>query len=182
MPEMNITHSGAMSAERPYALNWGLAIAAGLAATLAMTLMLYFVPPIMGREPMDIGMMLGTMIHAEPVPTARWIGLAMHFMNGVIFTLIYAGILLSLHKQSTWVTGLVFGAALWLVAMLMMPVMMGMNPLVQAGKMENPGLFLLNRGADGQGIMAPMFSLITHLVYGAIAGAMYKHARRDVGD
>jgi uncharacterized membrane protein YagU involved in acid resistance len=164
--------TGAVPAVQPYALNWGLGIAAGFVATVVLTLMIYFVPPMMGMKPIEIPAMLGTMFLPQGGSAALWLGMVVHFMMGIIFTLIYAGVLLGLRTQSTWSTGAWFGGVLWLVAMLMMPVMMSMHPLVQAGKMTNPGVFMLGMG---MGWMPAVFALVAHSVYGIIAGWIYQH-------
>jgi hypothetical protein len=57
----------------------------------------------------------------------------------------------------------------------MMPVMMSMNPLVQAGKMTSPGAFML---AMGMGWMPAIFDPVARLVYDVIAGAIYRHRPR----
>jgi hypothetical protein len=57
------------------------------------------------------------------------------------------------------------------VAGIMMPVMMGMHPVVRSGMMMNPGLFMV-----GMGSMGVMLMLVSHLVFGVIAGAIYKHS------
>ncbi len=53
-----------------------------------------------------------------------------------------------------------------------MPVLLTMHLLVQPGQMQNPGLFLLGMG---MGWLPTLFDLGNHLVYGIIAGAIYKH-------
>jgi uncharacterized membrane protein YagU involved in acid resistance len=165
---------GVLPEVQPYALNWGLACAAGFVATIVITLMMYFVPPMIGMPPMDIGKMLGTMLLPQDGTAAFWVGMLWHFINGIVFVLIYAGVLLALRKQSTAGSGAVFGIVLWLLAMTMMPAMLSMHPLVRAGEMQNPGVFMLKMG----GWTPAIFDLVGHLVYGVIAGLIYKHAHR----
>lgn len=159
-------------ATQPYALNWGSAVAAGFLGTVAITLMMYFIPPRMGMPPMDIGTMLGTMLMPQGGSMAFWLGMVWHFVNGIVFTIAYAAILLAFRKQSTWATGVGFGVVLWLLAMMIMPMMLSMHLLVRAGSMDNPGPFMLRMG---KGWMPAMFDLVAHLVYAVIAGAIYKH-------
>lgn len=159
-----------------YALDWKRAITAGLVGTVAITLLMYFGPPLMGMKPMDIGTMLGTMFLPQGGAAAFWLGMTMHFMIGIILVLIYAAVLLALHRQSTWGAGAVFGIVLWLIGpMLIVPVMMAMHPLVKAGQMMNPGFFML--GMD-KGLLPAMSSLMMHLVYSIIAAVIYKHLTR----
>ena len=171
------TVSGISLTPQPYALDWGRAILGGLVGTVIITLMMYFVPPMMGMKPMDIGTMLGTMFLPHGGSTAFWLGMMMHFMMGIVFVLIYAAALLALHRQSTWKSGAVFGIVLWLMGpMLMMPVMMGMHPLVRAGAMMNPGFFMLGMG---KGLMPALASLMMHLFYAISAALIYHHRLRS---
>lgn len=170
--------AGAVPSTQPYALDWGRAIAGGLMGTVIITLMMYFMPPMIGMKPMDIGTMLGTMFLPHGGSTAFWLGLMMHFMMGIAFVLMYAAALLALRRQSTWGSGAVFGMVLWLIGpMLMMPVMMAMHPLVQAGTMMNPGFFMLGMG---KGLMPALASLMMHLFYAVAAALIYKHRLRPI--
>lgn len=167
---------GALPGVLPFTLNWTGVIVAGLWGTLVMTLTMYYVPPVMGLPPMDIGIMLGTMFLPQYTATARGVGLGLHVANGIIFVLAYAGILLALRVQSTAWTGVVLGVLLWLGgAMLLLDPIMQMNPLVQSGEMTNPGYFMLN---VGMGWKPAMFSFVTHLVYGLTVGFLYRHRAR----
>ncbi len=59
----------------------------------------------------------------------------------------------------------------------MMPVLMGMHPLVQAGTMMNPGFFMLGMG---KGLMPALASLMMHLFYAVAAALIYKHRLRPI--
>ena len=64
----------------------------------------------------------------------------------------------------------------WLLAMLVVMPMMGLvHPLVLAGIMPSPGFFLAGMGT----ILAPLGSLMGHLVYGAVVGAVYGWPRAN---
>jgi len=65
------------------------AILAGFIGTLAITMMMYFVAPVMLGHPMDIAQTLGSMLGDN-----WWAGMGMHFVNGtLIFPLIYTFLL-----------------------------------------------------------------------------------------
>jgi hypothetical protein len=64
------------------------AIIAGLAGTAVMTMMMYFAPR-MGMPKMDMPKMLGTMFISKE-GTATGVGMAIHFMMGAIFAIVYA--------------------------------------------------------------------------------------------
>lgn len=131
--------------------NIGRSIAGGLVGTIVMTMMMYVVAPMMGLH-MDIAAMLGSM------PGNSWMaGMMMHVANGVIlFPLVYAYVLYAYLPGGPVVKGTIWGVALWLVAQAVVMPMMG------------AGFFSMAMG----GMMAAMGSLIGHLLYGSILGAI----------
>lgn len=139
---------------------------AGFVATAAMTALMYMAP-LMGMPKMDIGTMLGTMFLASPAP-AFWLGLMIHLMMGtVLFPAIY-GFALQPSRSSGTGRGAAFGLVLWAAANLMvMPMMGAIHPMVKSGMMPAPGFLMLNLG-----VMAPVGSLMGHLVYGALLGKL----------
>ena len=141
--------------------NVSRAMLAGLAATLAMTMMMY-AAPLMGMPKMDIAAMLGSLVNGGEMPAPMsgpwWMGMMMHFVHGVvIFPLLYAYLLYRVLPGSDWVRGMLWGVILWLVAQMMVMPMMGM------------GFF---SSAAPQPTMAVLGSLMGHLIYGAILGAL----------
>jgi hypothetical protein len=132
---------------RPTAIR---SIAAGLAGTTAMTLLMYVVAPMMGIH-MDIAQMLGSMLGNS------WsAGLTMHFVNGaVIFPILYATLLYNRLPGAPILKGTAWGVILWVLAQAVVMPMMG------------AGFFSLAMG----GIMPAMGSLVGHVLYGAILGA-----------
>jgi uncharacterized membrane protein YagU involved in acid resistance len=131
--------------------NFSRAAAGGFVGTLAMTAMMYVVAPMMGLN-MDIAAMLGSLLGGS------WAaGMVLHFVNGsIIFPAIYTFVLYGLLPGSPTVKGTLWGVALWLMAQsIVMPMMGG-------------GMFSANMG----GAMAVMGSLVGHLVYGSLLGAI----------
>lgn len=138
---------------------------AGFVATAAMTALMYLAP-MMGLPKMDIGTMLGTMFLGSPSP-AFWLGLMIHFVMGtVLFPATYA---LALRPGSGGTgRGVAFGLVLWAAANFMVMPMMGfIHPMVKSGMIPGPGFLMLNMG-----VMAPIGSLVGHLVYGALLGKL----------
>src|SRR5713101_4753554 len=131
--------------------NLGRAILGGLVGTIVLTMLMYIAAPMMGIPKMDIAAMLGSML-------GGWtMGMVMHFVNGtILFPLIYAFVLFSKLRGSPITKGILWGATLWLVAGLVVMPMMGAGFL----------------GAASGGMMAAVASLIGHLVYGALLGAI----------
>jgi hypothetical protein len=129
--------------------NVGRAILGGFAGTLAITFLMYIGAPMMGLQKMDIAAMLGSML-------GGWtMGMIMHFVLGtIVFPLIYVYALFGKLTGSPAVKGLVWGAALWLAAGIVVMPMMG------------AGAFGMKMG----GVMSAMGSLMGHLTYGALLG------------
>ena len=133
------------------------ALIAGFVATIAMTAFTYMAP-LMGFE-MNIPKMLAGTMGASII-----VGWMAHFMVGLILAINYGAIFLSITKRvSDFKTGALFGILPWLFAQLMMMPMMS----VMNGGSFTSGLF-------SGSIMLAMASLVGHLIYGAILGAMYK--------
>lgn len=130
----------------------GKAIAGGFLGTVVMTMMMYFAAPMMGIPKMDIAAALGVMLGLG------WLGgLMMHFINGsLIFPLTYTNTLYRWLPGAPVVKGSLWGLGLWLVAQTMVMPMTG------------AGFFSARSG----GVMAVMGSLVGHLLYGALLGAI----------
>jgi uncharacterized membrane protein YagU involved in acid resistance len=119
----------------------------GFAGTVAITMMMYLVAPMMLGHPMDIAQMLGSMLGDN-----WWAGMVVHFVNGtMIFPLIYAFLLHRILPGSPVVKGITLGIGLWLLAQVVVMPMMG-------------------AGFFGGSLMAAMGSLIGHTAYGSLLG------------
>jgi len=150
----------------------GTAILAGLAGTAVMTAALYM-GYVMGMR-MDMPMMLGTML--LPKGAAAWLlGLAMHFMMGAAFFVVYAVLFDALAIEDTvagW--GALFGLAHGTMAGAAMGMMNVMHPRMEGsaqagvGALPAPGFFGLRVSA-----MAPMAILMLHVIFGAVGAAVY---------
>ena len=125
-------------------------MAGGLAGTVAMTMMMRFVAPMMLGHPMDIAGMLGNMMGGSWV-----IGMAAHLMNGVvIFPLVYGFLAFRYLPGPPVLRGVLWGTVLWLVAEAMvMPI-------------AGAGFFSSEIG----GAKAVFAALMGHLVYGVLLG------------
>lgn len=129
----------------------GRAILAGFAGTAVMTALM-LAAPMMGLPPMNIGEMLGSMLGGVVA-----LGWAAHFMIGVVLAVIYAAVFAHRLPGPGPVRGALYGIAPWLMAQLVVMPMMG------------AGLF-------GGSALVAAGSLMGHLVYGAVLGAVYGHA------
>jgi hypothetical protein len=122
---------------------------AGAAGTAAMT-MLMVVGPLMGMPKMAIGEMLGGFLG---IGTAA--GWAMHLAIGLILATVYAAVFVTRLPGAPALRGAIYGVGVFLMAQLVVTPMMG------------GGVF------SGGNVMMIAGSLMGHLVYGAIVGALY---------
>jgi hypothetical protein len=150
---------------------WG-SLAGGFVGTIVLTSGLRIAQET-GRTRMDIPLLLGTVFSAHR-STAMIVGYALHFANGLIFSLGYAAIFLAVGHEGT-----VFGAALGLAHALLAggPLVNVLLPAVhprmgtpwtdaeETPLLEPPGFLLANYGRD-----TAVVTLALHIAYGAIVG------------
>jgi hypothetical protein len=142
-------------------VHFSKAILAGFIATLIMTIMAY-AAPMMGMPKMDFAAMLGSVVNGGQAPAPMsgmwWLGMIWHFIDGaIIFALIYAYLLYPVLSGSPWVRGMIWGVVLWFLSQAIVMPMLGQ------------GFFSINI-PDGMKVVAG--SLIGHIIYGAILGAI----------
>jgi uncharacterized membrane protein YagU involved in acid resistance len=129
-------------------MNWSRAALAGLLATLVMTVVGLWVAPLMGMPAMNPAAML-----AGAIGGSIALGWIAHLMVGTVLALMYAVVASRLPGPAA-VRGALYGLAPWLLAQLFVMPMMGMPVF------------------SGSAALA-IGSLIGHLVYGAVVGAVY---------
>lgn len=141
--------------------NVGRAILSGVVAWIVFVILLYLAP-LLGVPTMDLPAMLGGMFGVNSV-TMGW---ALFFVVGIVFALLYAYWGVYHLPGRGWQRGLVFGLLPWLVMMVIVaPLLPLLNPMVA---MKPPGFFFANMG-----IIATIGSLIAHLIWGMVLGAVY---------
>lgn len=141
------------------------AVIAGVAASLVFSIVLAMAPR-MGMPRMDIVSLLGSMFSAKSNQALGWM---MHLMMGIVFALIYAFLWSSGISGATWVGGLIFGAAQWLVVGMVMGMMPMMHVGIKSGAVKAPGLWMTSNG----GFMAFMGGLVGHMVFGTVIALSY---------
>lgn len=148
------------------------ALAGGLVGTLVLTSALR-VAQELGLTRMDIPLLLGTAFAAER-GRANAIGYAVHFFNGLVFSLLYAAIFAAVGRD-----GWLFGAALGLVhalfagGALVNILLPAVHPRMGARwssaestpLLEPPGFMLVNYGRH-----TALVTVVGHVAYGAIVG------------
>ena len=151
---------------------WG-SLAGGLVGTIILTSGLR-VSQEMGWTRMDLPLLLGTVFSGDR-SRASVIGYCLHFLNGFVFSLGYAGIFYAVGRAG-WDLGLALGAvhALFagggLVTVLLPAVHPRMGTLwtdaAETPILEQPGFMLHNYGRA-----TAVVTFAVHLAYGAIVGA-----------
>jgi hypothetical protein len=156
-----------------YSAGW--AITAGLAGGIAFLTVVYMGRAI-GMTRMNFLEMLGTMVAPNGSKTAVYgIGLMAHLMMSAVFGLAHAGILhaigvTSVGQAAEW--DLLIGGVHGILILAMLPMVLTlMHPLVRKHAMEQPGVAM-----TGFGKGTPIGSLMAHLVFGVVTGAIYAAA------
>lgn len=156
-----------------YSAGW--AAVAGLVGGIAFLLVVY-----MGRSSgmtrMDFLYILGTMMTPGlKRPAAYVMGFMMHMAAAAGFGLLHAALLHAIEVETVGAAAgwdLLIGAAHGLVVLVAMPMMlMAMHPLVQQGRLEQPGPAM-----TGFGPMTPVGSLMAHAAFGVVTGTLYAAA------
>ena len=128
-------------------LNYTKIIMAGIAGTIAMTIVGVFGAPMMGLAPMNPATML-----AGAMGGMVALGWLAHFMIGIVLAFGYVLAAPYLPGPGA-VRGAIYAIAPWLIAQLVMMPMMGM-PIFSGS------------------VMIAMASLIGHVIYGLVVGAI----------
>lgn len=126
----------------------------GLIGCFAATLVMRYLAPMLTGVAIDAPGLLGGMLGSWQA------GMAIHLLLGlIIFPLIYILMVYHLIGGPVFVRGLVFGVLLWLLSVVVV------MPLAGAGVlMSNVG-----------GMLAVIASLVAHMIYGGILGAVAGH-------
>lgn len=149
------------------AISWAGAIVWGLVATAMFTLF-SMMGRAMGMTSMDLLDLLGSTI-ARPRSTAsKLTGLAVHHVNGAVLAVAWVYGVTLFGWPANWATGLIWGAVLTALALLMMSTIGTVHPAMRRGEEPDPGPAATNFGS-----MTPMGSLLGHLVYGLVLGLTY---------
>ncbi len=128
----------------------GKGLLAGLAATVVLSALM-LMKAMMGVMPaLDIAKMLAGMMGSPDSPLLGW---AAHFLIGVVGYGIAIALLGHRMGGSPTISGVIIGVVGWLMMMVVLMPMAG------------AGLFAMSMGA-----MAPVMTLVLHLVFGAVLG------------
>jgi hypothetical protein len=150
---------------------WG-ALAGGLVGTVVISVGLAL-GQALGWSRMDLPLMLGT-VYSEDRNRARAIGWGIHFVLGLLFSLVYAAIFAAVGHAGWWF-GLALGAVHAAFAGGPLPnlILPAVHPRMgrpwsdarDTPLLEPPGLMLVNYGLG-----TAVLTTVLHLAYGAIVG------------
>ena len=157
---------------------WG-ALAGGFAGTLVLATALTGATELRLTR-MDIPFLLGSAFSTDRA-RAKLIGYALHFVFGLVFALAYYAVFVAIGRAG-WRLGLLFGlihalfAGTVLVNVILPVIHPRMGSFYSAANdealVEPPGFMLMNYGQA-----TPIVTLLAHLLYGAIVGAMIAAGR-----
>lgn len=127
---------------------------AGLAATVVLSALMVM-KTMMGLMPeLDLPKMIAGMMGSPDKPVIGWV---VHFMIGVVgYGLAIAFVGPRLPGDSSTTKGVILAVIGWLIMMVMLMPMAG------------AGFFGMSMG-----VMAPMMTLVLHLIFGAVLGWTY---------
>jgi hypothetical protein len=147
----------------------------GLVATTVLTGVMV-AAQLGGLSRIDIPLILGLVLTPRP-DLARFLGFAIHLVNGQVFALLYAAAFTLIGRAEWWI-GAAFGALhAGLALTVLLPVVAGVHPRMATdragpevgGRLEPPGLLALNYGRE-----TPLVTLLAHVAYGAILGGFIR--------
>ena len=126
---------------------------AGFVATIVLSALMVM-KQMMGLMPQLNPVEMLTNMAGASTPTVGWI---MHFFIGsVMWGVLFAWLNPHLPGDSHWLKGILFGISAWLIMMIVVMPMAG------------AGFFGMKLG-----MMAPMMTLVLHIIFGAVLGGVY---------
>jgi hypothetical protein len=156
-------------------MNWAGWATFGFVATVLLTTIMV-ASQLGGLSRMDIPMLLGSIFVKGP-DRARVLGFLIHLVNGQVFALLYASAFHLIGRAEWWI-GALFGLVHGLVALtVILPLLPGVHPRMASERsgptlhkvLEPPGILGLNYGRE-----TPAFTLLAHVVYGAVLGGFLR--------
>jgi uncharacterized membrane protein YagU involved in acid resistance len=156
-------------------VNWGSWLLWGFVSTLVLTTMDAGGQGL-GLTRMNIPYMLGTIVTSDR-DKARLYGFLIHLFNGWVFSLLYVLAFQSRHDVSWWFGALIGVIHAFFVLGVVLSLLPGLHPRMASEhfgptarrQLEPPGFLGLNYG-----IRTPLSVIVSHVIFGAILGAMYR--------
>jgi hypothetical protein len=155
-------------------INWASWLLWGFVSTLVLTT-LDAGGQGLGLTRMNIPYMLGTMVTPDR-DKAKVYGSLLHFLNGWMFSFLYA-LAFQAWERATWWLGVLIGIVhAFFVLAVGLSLLPGIHPRMASEQfgptarrqLEPPGFLGLNYG-----VRTPLSVLLSHVLFGAILGAFY---------
>lgn len=115
------------------AISWAGAIVWGVVATIVFTLF-SLMGTAMGMSRMDLLDLLGSAALTPGTGAAKMLGAGIHHMNGAILAIAWAYGTVLLGVTADWVSATLWGAILWVLALLMMTTIGSVHPAIREGR------------------------------------------------
>lgn len=151
-------------------------VTAAVVAWLALNAFSYAAAPLFGISFGLVGAFFGSLLFPGSSPVTQvWVGRALFLVAAVIWSVVYRRVQPLLGGPG-WFRGLVFGAAVWVVTGLLLPLLGAVHPLganafgAAAAGVAYPGWFGV--GFDGGAGVA--LSVLAHLVFGMTLGVLLR--------
>ena len=128
-----------------------------------------------GWTRMNLPYLLGTMVTPDR-DRAKALGIAMHVLNGLAFSLLYVAAFHAWSGPAAWKGALIGAVHAAFVLGVVLPALPGMHPRMASEtqgpsdvrQLEPPGFLALHYGTP-----TPVSVLLAHVVFGAILGEFY---------
>lgn len=160
-----------------WGVDWGSALLWGFFSTLVLTVIMSAAQG-MGLSRISMPFLVGS-IFTPDRDRATVIGAALHFVNGWLVSLVYALVFARLGRSGWWLGGLLGLLQGIVVVAVVLPLLPAVHPRMATEdygptptrQLEPPGFLGLNYGRR-----TPAITLLAHLCYGILLGALYGHA------
>jgi len=146
------------------------AVIAGTIGALAITLVTALLRAT--GVPVNLEMLLGSMLTASLGMSTWLLGFLIHLCAGALCAVIYAAVFEHWTRRADATTGVGVGAVNALLSGLALGALPALHPLIPE-YMAAPGIFFAHLGAGGVIVFIGL-----HLLFGAIVGAMYAAEQR----
>jgi uncharacterized membrane protein YagU involved in acid resistance len=155
-------------------MNWTAWFAAGFGGTVLLTTALAASQGL-GLTRINIPYLLGTMATADR-DRASVLGIAMHLVNGLLFSLVYVVAFHAMGRSDWWLGGAIGLAHGLFVVAVAVPALPGLHPRMASETtgpgeerlLEPPGFLARNYGNG-----TPVSILVSHVLFGVVLGVIY---------
>ena len=144
------------------ALVWGIVAAAVMSGFVA-------VGRVIGMTTIDLLDLLGSTVYEPETVRSRTLGFGIHLAIGAILAVTGAYSLALIGWAITWLSGMVWGAFVSVLALLMLSSIGLLHPKIRAHHQADPG-----PGATHFGSLTPIGVIMGHLIYGLVFGGLYQ--------